>query len=298
MQPDSEVSVKSAPDIAAIAAGTTAFVYWGIIPIFWKLASVDSMIVVCHRVVWSLLTLFIVLLISGEIRQVAEAVLSRKLITTALPAALLIGSNWLIFIWAVQHDRVIDTSLGYFLNPLCNVVIAVVFLGERINAMQKLAIGVAFTSVGVFALASGGLPWISLVLALTFSLYSLVKKQSKMTAGVGLSVETIVLAPLAVGWLLYTAASQPSYNRFTELWLVAAGPVTTLPLFLFAFAARRTSLVTIGMLQYLGPTLQLLIGWGLYNEPMTTTRWIVFGMVWVSLAIYSFDLIRRASSNP
>ncbi len=283
-------------DSSGILAGVIAFIIWGVLPIYWKFfQGIDSTVIVCHRVIWSLVALVFVMLVTGQMPAFWRAGRSPSFWRTCIPAAILIAANWLLFIWAVQHGRVIETSLGYFLNPLCNVALAVVLLKESINRYQVFAIGIALAAVLVMLLTMEETPWVAVVLAVTFATYSLLKKQSKLPAGIGLALETSVLAPLAVVTLFFLDANHtPPRQAIEWAMLVSAGPITTVPLFLFAFAASRCSFVTLGMMQYISPTLGLLIGWLIYLEPMPLIKWIAFGCVWLSLAIYTFDLMRRS----
>lgn len=285
------------PHQLAIPAAVSAFLIWGLLPIYWKaFAHIDALVVVCHRVIWSLAFLLLIIISQRQWPELRATVSKASIWRASFPAAALIAGNWLLFIWSVQNGHVIDTSLGYFLNPLCNTLLAVIFIGERINRWQGIAIAIAASAILYSFQTQATFPYIALSLAITFSLYALAKKQAKLPAGIGLVIETAILVPFAFAWLAVSASSHVTDWTWVDwILLISAGPMTTIPLFLFSYAAQRTSLITIGMLQYLGPSIGLLIGWLLYQEAMPMSRWISFGLVWLSLAIYTFDLINRRS---
>ncbi len=289
------MSSSEKPNSLAIPAAATAFLIWGLLPIYWKqFQHIDPLVVVCHRVLWSLVFLVGLFVYQRQQRELLKKLSDRKLWISCLPAALLIATNWLIFIWSVQNNHVVDTSLGYFLTPLCNVLLAIVFVGESVNRLQTWALVVAGAGILYSCKDIAYFPWIALSLAITFALYSLAKKQTRLAAGLALVFETAILCPLALMWLgVGTELKVQQLNYVDWFWLISSGPMTTIPLFLFSYAAQRTSLVNIGMLQYIGPTIGLLVGWLMYGEQMTTTRWVSFGLVWISLAIYTFDMLRK-----
>lgn len=278
-----------------------AFILWGLLPLYFKqLEQVPALELVAHRSAWSLL--FVALLLAG-LRRLAwlPAVLRepRTLATFALSAALL-SSNWVIYVWAVNNDRVIDASLGYFINPLFNVLIGHLVLHERPRPVQWVAVVLAGAGVLWLAIGVGQLPWIALTLALSFSLYGLLRKTAALGAIEGLALETLLQAPLAVGYLLWLAAHGTSHfgqgsGRVDGL-LLLAGPFTALPLLLFAAGARRVTMATLGLLQYLGPTIQFAIGVWVYREPFSTSRGAGFALIWLALLIYaaeSWRVLRR-----
>jgi chloramphenicol-sensitive protein RarD len=278
----------------ALAAGFGAFVLWGILPVYWKLFDgIHWSAIVCHRIVWSLVFLLLVATMQGSLKQLWKLAKDRRAWLGCSIAGVLIATNWTLFIWSVQNGHVVEASLGYFLNPLCNVVLAVLIIGERINGMQKLAIGLAAIAIIIASQTQSDFPWIAVALAMSFSFYSLTKKLMKLPAVTGLTLETAVLAPLAAGWLMF--GDQSSISELTTwqwILVVSSGPVTVIPLFMFAYAAQRVSFITIGMLQYIGPTLQLLVGWLVYQESMPSSRWFAFIMIWISLGIYTYDMIQ------
>ncbi len=297
---------QSALRSPGLICGALAHVMWGLFPLYWRhLKQVDSLVVVSHRVLWSwvfLALLLPLLWLLFERRPAAERSLrdfaSPKIWLIYLLAGVLIGINWLIFIWAVGQNRVLEASLGYYINPLFNVLLGVLVVRERLNKLQWSAIAIAGVGVAVMALGGTGFPWISLLLAATFSLYGLVKKNAPMPPLVGLLLESSVLLAPAVAFLYWnsTQTSEPIMRSGTTTWLlVAGGIITVMPLGLFAFAARRVKLSTLGILQYIGPTLQFAIGTLILAEPFGIARLAGFACVWIALVIYVFGM--RAESK-
>jgi chloramphenicol-sensitive protein RarD len=262
---------------------------------FWRqLSYIDPLEVVCHRVVWAwviLLCLAPVLVYTAAPqlrRELSEFIWKPRIWITYATAACLITINWLVFIWAVSNDRVVDASLGYYINPLLNVLLGVLVIRESLGRTQWLAVGVATVGVSVMAVAGQGVPWVSLLLAVSFSLYGLVKRNAPMPPLLGLLLETTILVGPAI-WLLTWRTSTPRLpNAFAspELLLVLGGLLTIMPLALFAFAARRVPLSTLGILQYIGPTLQFLIGVLIFSEDFKPARIFGFVCVWIALLIY------------
>lgn len=283
-----------------LLAGVGAHVLWGTFPLFWRqLNAVDALEVVAHRVVWA----FVFLLAASPLiyrsfppqtrKLVRDSIGdSRALMTYAL-AAVLVGINWLTFIWAVNHERVLEASLGYYINPLLNVLLGVIVLSERLSKLQWLAVGIAAIGVGVMTVAGGGLPWVSLVLAFSFATYGLVKKKATLPVLVGLLLENAALLVPAIAMLFYIEATRggelTAGNTRILTFLVLGGLVTIAPLSLFAFAAKRVPLSTIGLLQYIGPTMQLLIGILILDETFDGYRLVGFVFVWIALAVYLYS---------
>lgn len=277
----------------AIGAAVGAFFMWGVLPIYWKLLGrVDAFDIVCHRVIWSTVMLTVILYAGGEFKVLRSQLTSATFWKSCMPASFLIASNWLLFIWAVKNGHVIDTSLGYFLTPLLNIFLAIVFLGESVNRWQSTAIALATCGIVYSFQAEGVFPYIAIILATTFSLYSLVKKHSALPPISGLFVETLIMTPLAMMWLIFASKTPlSSISGIDWSMLVFAGPMTTIPLLLFAYAAPRISLITMGMFQFLAPSLCLMIG--MYYESMPVSRWVAFVLVWISLGIYMTDQVLR-----
>ncbi|MGE0071978.1 MAG: EamA family transporter RarD [Thiomonas sp.] len=280
-----------------------AYVIWGLFPLYFKaLDAVPSLQILAHRMVWSLL--LVVVLLAVLRRWAWLRVLRQQPLVLARFAlsALLLSSNWGIYIWAVNSNHVVDASLGYYINPLVNVALGALLLHERLRGLQWAALGIAAAGVTVMALEVGHIPWISLSLALTFGSYALLRKTAPLGALEGLAVETAVLFPLALAYLDWLGAH--GQNAFvtadaqTRLLLIAAGPVTTVPLLLFAAGARRMSMALLGVLQYVTPSLQLALGVWLYHEPFATAKLVGFGLVWLGLAAYLLDGLRAAWNKP
>lgn len=274
-----------------------AYLLWGVLPVYWKaLQSVPAPQILAHRVVWSFALLLGLVLMRREGRRLREAAGRRAVVLYSLAAALL-SVNWLTYIWAVNAGRIVETSLGYFINPLVSVLLGVLFLRERLRRAQWLAVALAAAGVGYLTWEHGALPWVALVLASTFALYGFLKKTAPLGALHGLTLETAILWAPAVVYL----AVQEGLGRGalghgsvgTNVLLVMTGLVTALPLLMFAAAARRITLSTIGLLQYVAPTCQLLIGVLLYREPFDRARLVGFTLIWVALALYSAESLWR-----
>ncbi len=282
--------------LAGILSAGAAFTLWGVFPVYLRLLKdVPAPEILSQRVLWSVALLLIIL---AARRQWAWIVSVRRRPAIALAfvgSALLLGANWVVYIWAVNSDRVIDASLGYFITPLLNVLFGIA-LGERLRPVQWLAIGLAACGVLWLTISAGQLPWIGLVLAVTFSVYGLIRKTAALGALEGLAVETAVLLPAAAGFLLLPDAGSSHAFGTTPavtLLLVAAGPVTAIPLLLFAYGARRIPLSLVGVLQYIGPTLQLLLGVLLYDEPFGGHKLAGYALIWSGLVVFSLEGLRR-----
>lgn len=271
-----------------------AFVIWGLFPLYFRaLAHVPPLQVLAHRIVWSLVFVLAVLALRRRWEGLAGALRRpRVLAVSALSAALLSG-NWFVYIWAVQHGHVVEASLGYFINPLVNVVLGCAVLHERLRRAQWAAVALAAAGVAWLTWQAGQPPWIALFLAATFATYGLLRKTAPLGPLDGLALETLLLAPLAGAALaLWVAAGSDAFSggdTATRWLLAAAGPVTAIPLLLFAAGARRITLATLGLLQYIGPTLQLLLGLWLFGEDFGPARAVGFGAIWLALALYSAE---------
>ncbi len=283
---------------SGLAAAVAAFFLWGLFPLYWKLlAGVPAVEVVAHRMAWGLVAVAAWVTLRGRWPD-ARAVASRPRTILRLAASgALISLNWLLYIWAVIHDHVVDASLGYFINPLVNVLLGVVVLRERLGRAQGIAVALAATGVAVLTVAHGRLPWIALALAVSFGLYGLARKTVSADAVMGLLWETALLTPLAAGYLVFlgqqgTGTFGPSAPTASAL-LVLGGPVTAVPLVLFALGARALPLSTVGFLQYLSPSLQFLLAVLVFREPFTSVHAVTFAFIWAALAILTWDLRRR-----
>jgi chloramphenicol-sensitive protein RarD len=268
-----------------------SYVMWGLFPVYFKaLQGVPAMEILLNRMVWSLLFVLLVLACRRQWKWIGE-VRRRPLVLAGFSvSALLLASNWFIYIWAVNNDRVIDASLGYFINPLVNVLLGFLVLRERLRLGQWAAVALAAGGVAWLTWQGGQPPWIALMLAGTFASYGLLRKTAALGALEGLSLETLLLFPLALGYLAWLTLD--GHNAFlsapasTQWLLAAAGPITAIPLLLFAAGARRIPFSTLGLLQYIGPTLQLLLGVWLYHEPFGGARLAGFTLIWAALAVY------------
>jgi len=278
-----------------------AYITWGLFPFYWKiLAGVPALQLLGHRILWSFITLVAILLIFRKWKTVQNA-LNRRVLVIYSMAAVLIAINWLTYVWAVGEGFIIETSLGYFINPLLSVLLGVIFLRERLRPLQWLPIGMAAIGVLYLTFAYGSLPWVALTLAISFGFYGLVKKNAPLDSLPGLTLETGLLFLPALGFLLYSEFSGTGAFLHTtpllNLMLVGAGLVTIFPLLLFASAAKRIPLTLIGVLQYVNPTIQFLLGTLVYKEPFDHHRLIGFGIVWVALILFVLEgFIRRPKS--
>lgn len=283
----------------------TAYAIWGVFPIYFKaLQAVPSLEIMLHRIVWSLAFVMIVLTVRRQWKWIGETLRRPKVLAGFAASAVLLSTNWFIYIWAVNNGRVVDASLGYFINPLVNVLLGFVLLRERMRPGQWAAIALAAAGVAWLTWHGGHLPWIGLTLAATFGTYGLLRKTAVLGPLEGLSLETLLLFPFAAAYLAVLAAD--GNNAFlaapasTQWLLAAAGPITAIPLLLFAAGARRIPLSLLGLLQYIGPTLQLIIGVWLYNESFGGGRALGFIVIWSALVVYSLEGLwqaRRVQSN-
>lgn len=278
-----------------LLAGFGAYLIWGLLPLYLKLlVGLPAADVLSHRIAWSVLVMAAVTTVSHGWSRL-QAVLARpRLLLLLFASSVCIAFNWLIYTWAILNGHVLDSSLGYFINPLINVVFGVVLLGERLARLQWLAVGFAVTGVLVLTIAHGQIPVTSLALALSFATYGLIRKQADVDAVTGLFVETLVLAPLALIWLLTRPTGGFDLPTPTLLLLAILGVLTAVPLLLFGVAARRLKLSTIGLMQYLSPTLVFLQAVFLFGEALDRWRLLAFACIWAGLSIYSLSLARRA----
>jgi chloramphenicol-sensitive protein RarD len=271
-----------------------AYVLWGLFPIYFKaLLAIPPVEIMLHRIVWSLVFVMLVLAWRRQWAWLGATMRRPKVLAGFAVSALLLSSNWLIYIWAVNSGRVVDASLGYFINPLVNVLLGFLLLRERLRPGQWAAVAMAAAGVAWLTWQSGHPPWIGLALAATFGTYGLLRKTAPLGPLEGLSLETLLLAPLAVAYFAVLTAD--GGNAFlaapaSSQWLLAAaGPITAIPLLLFAAGARRIPLSLLGLLQYIGPTLQLMLGVWLYDEPFGGARLAGFAVIWGALAVYSLE---------
>jgi chloramphenicol-sensitive protein RarD len=283
-----------------LVAGAAAYVLWGVFPIYFKaLAFASPVEILSHRVVWALGLLLVVVRAQGLSGEVRAALRPGHGLFILTGSALLIAVNWLVYIYAVVTGRILEGSFGYFVNPLISVVLGVLFLGERLDRPTWIAVGFAAVGVAYMTIAAGHIPWIALVVAVTFGGYGMLRKIAPVGAVAGLTVETLLLIPLAFGYLAYASRGGTlafgTAGRGRDLLLVLSGPLTVVPLLLFTGAARRLPLSMLGLIQYLAPTLQLCVGVFVYGEPFSASRAIGFGFIWTGLLIFVAGTLRHAT---
>jgi len=283
---------------AGIAYALGAFVLWGLAPLYFKeLSHVAALEFLGFRMVWSFIFLIVLLFFRRSlkilIQEIGQTFANKKLLFMLFLSAVLISSNWLVFIWAVANNHVMETSLGYFINPLVNVALGMLVLGERLSRVKLMAVGIATFGVIYLIVAQGIFPWVALYLAGSFALYGLIRKKVVIGAILGLWVEMLVLLPFAVGYLSFLNFSETSgrvsHDDYTLFMLILSGAVTTIPLVFFASAARRLPFSLLGLLQYIAPTMTLLMAVFLWGEQFTTAHMVAFSCIWGALAIYSAD---------
>lgn len=272
----------------------SAYTLWGIAPLYFKqIDFIPAPEILVHRIVWAFLLLLLVLLLLKQGRETLRVLAKPALVWWLLVSAVLLGGNWGLFIWAVNNNHMLDASLGYYINPLLNVLLGMLFLGERLRKLQWLAVALASLGVLWQIIGYGAVPWIALALASSFAVYGLLRKKLAVDAIKGLFIESLLLLPLAL-WYWWSYADSPAVNLLENsaglnLYLIAAGLVTTVPLLCFIAAARRLKLSTMGFFQYIGPTMMFIFGVWLYQEPFALERLFTFGLIWLALFCYSID---------
>lgn len=277
---------------AGAIAAVCAFVFWGMAPVYWKqVGHVPAFEVLCHRILWSLFFVGILLSVRSGWATFHAIFSSKKTMLLLTLSGLLVGGNWGLYIWAVNHDMVLQTSLGYYITPLVSMMLGVVVFKDKIRPIQLCAVFLAIAGVGTQLIMVGELPWVSLVLAISFGLYGLLRKLANVESIAGLMFETVLLIPFVLFYLgsleLQGAASFLHIDRLTDLYLVGAGIITSLPLMWFAFAACRLRLTTLGLIQYIAPSLAFLQGVFLFNEQFSMGHLFSFMFIWSALALYS-----------
>lgn len=282
---------------AGVLFAIVAYSMWGFAPMYFKLmAYMPATEILVHRIVWSGVVLLLLVALRNQWPKIKAAIKSRKIMLILLAAGLLLGTNWLLFIWAVNNDQLLEASLGYYINPLFNILFGRLFLAERLRPMQKGAVVFAISGVAIAVAGLGYLPWIALVLAISFSLYGLLRKKVAVDSMPGLFIETAMMLPAAlVYWLLFAGESSDmlSNSAYTNVLLILAGVVTTAPLLCFTAAARRIQYSTLGFFQYIGPSIMFILAVFYYQEPLDKARLITFGFVWTGLAIFCWDSFRH-----
>jgi chloramphenicol-sensitive protein RarD len=278
--------------------GATAYVLWGAFPLYWPLLEPGGAIeLLAHRILWSMLTMGVLVLVVARRTQLRAIWVDRRVRFLLVVAAVTITCNWATYIYGVNNDRVVETSLGYFINPLVTVLMGVLLLKERLRPLQWLAMGVGFVAVAVLTWDYGRLPYVALVLAFSFGTYGLAKKTANVGAVESLAFETAVIAPFAaayVFWLSATGAAEFGANGAGHALLyTTTGVVTAIPLICFSAAATRISMVSLGLLQYLAPVLQFGLGVLVFHEAMPTGRWVGFALVWIALSVFTFEAVNH-----
>ncbi|MCF2515322.1 EamA family transporter RarD [Sphingomonas sp. G124] len=281
---------------AGLLYGLAAYGLWGIMPIYFKwLKAVPSIDIVAHRIVWSLVALAILATLAGAWDQVRAAIRHRRTLAFLFVTALLIGTNWMLYVYAINSGHILAGSLGYYLNPLANILLGRFILKERLTKLQWTAVAIAAVGIAVLAAGALGTLWISLTLCFSFATYGLLRKIIHVESLAGLTIETALLFPIALGWLLMGGTvGRPMFGSggSETVLLVATGIVSTVPLLCFTAAARRLAYSTVGMLQFIAPTLQFLLAVAIYNEPFTNAHAIAFGCIWTALALYLGSMVR------
>lgn len=285
----------------AFLAALLANGFWGFLPIvFHFLAGVNALTAVANRTLWSLLVVGAILAVGGRLAGVRMALRDWRTVGGLVISAVLLAGNWLLYVWAVQTGHVLEGSFGYFINPLVNVATGMLFFGERQNRWQALAIFIAVVAIGIQAVGVGGVPYIALGLALSFGAYGYVRKTVHVPSTTGLFIETLVLLPPAVLYIVYsllTEGAGPYLDPRLLTLLILTGPATAAPLLFFAYAVRRLRLTTVGMLQYISPSIQFLLAITLFHEQLTPVRLLSFVLIWVSLAVFSADSWRQRGAR-
>ncbi|GED70536.1 EamA family transporter [Brevibacillus reuszeri] len=279
-----------------------AYFMWGLLPLYWKVfQAMGAWEILAHRIIWSVLFVAIIIVVTKRIRKLRESVSGAKMIGALIVCSLLISANWLLYIWAVNNDQVMQTSLGYYINPLITVLMGVIFLKEKMHVGQWVSLVLAACGVLYITIQYGEFPWIALSLALTFAFYGLAKKVVKLEAIIGLAWETLFVAPIALAYLIWLQISGTETISLLAWWqvllLTLAGVGTALPLYWFAQAAIRLPLSMVGFIQYLSPTISLLSAIFLFHEPFTTTHLISFSLIWSALIIFTISSLRRKPAS-
>lgn len=280
-----------------VVAALIAYLAWGFLPIlFRQLEAVGSVAIVAERTLWSLVLLAIILQLMNGFGEVRALFVDRKRALITLLSAVLLAGNWLLYVWAVETGQVLEASFGYFINPLVNVAMGMVLLGERQNRLQTVSILIAIVAIGIQAVGLGAIPFVALGLALSFGFYGYFRKTAQLGPANGLFAETLMIAPAALGYVIFDIAANGAgahADPYLMTLLVLTGPATAVPLLLFAYAVRRLRLTTIGMFQYLAPSIQFLVAIFLFGEHLNGLRLLSFALIWVSLAVFSYDSFRR-----
>lgn len=287
---------STTPSYAGLASATLAFLIWGLCPIFYKsLVHVPPFEILMHRMVWSFLFLFPLLLFLGRWKTFTLVLKNKRTLGMLVVTTLLVGINWGVFIWSISNNHILQASIGYYINPLVNVLLAMLFLGERLRRLQGVSVLLALAGVIYLTTTVGEFPWVSLTLAFSFAFYGLIRKIAPVSALEGLSVETLLLFVPAAGYLFFLDHQDVGaifrINRQTDLLLMASALVTAVPLLLFTIGARRLTFVTIGFLQYIAPSSTFLLAVFVYHESFTMAQAVTFILIWAALVLFSIDAV-------
>jgi len=296
-------SQPSSPSILQSGAlnAVLAYTSWGLLPIYWKLFSqISAVEVLSHRILWSMVFLFGLVLFQRRLQQFRDVWRSPRHLSVLLLTATILACNWGLYIYGVNTNRVVETSLGYYINPLVNVLLGVLFLKERLNRVQTVAVGLAAIGVANFIWHVGTIPWMALALAFSFGFYGLLRKSADIPPLVGLTIETLLITPMAVALMSYWAVTGTTHwgQGWVTVLFIGCGVITSMPLLWFNTAALRLRLSTIGFFQYLAPSIQLLLGVFLYHEPFTLNHTVTFGLVWTAIVLYSSSSLLMHRAKP
>lgn len=285
------------PARSGMLFAVAAYAMWGFAPMYFKvIKQVPAIEILMHRMIWSLFILIILIVAVGKIDRVLAAVRNPKVLKTLLISGLLLAGNWLLFIWAINSNHLLEASLGYYINPLLNVLLGYLFLGERLRRMQQVAVAIALIGVTYLVVSFGQLPWIALLLAGSFGIYGLLRKQVAVDSLPGLLIETSMMTPFAIAYWIWFAGPTSNFmlnDTSHNLLLICAGLVTTAPLLCFTAAAKRLMYSTLGFFQYIGPSIMFLLAVFVYQEGLQLDRLITFAFVWLALGIFSYDSYRQ-----
>ncbi|WP_411359322.1 EamA family transporter RarD [Pseudidiomarina salilacus] len=273
-----------------------AYTMWGVAPIYFKwLQQVPALEILSHRIIWSFVLVLLLMVGLRRLHRIRPVLKNRKQMLRLTLATFLLGGNWFLFIWAINNNRLLDASLGYYINPLLNVAIGMLFFAERMRRFQLVAIALAVTGVLIQVISFGSVPWIALTLAFSFAIYGAIRKRLPVDSMTGLWLETTILLPIMLVYLLFfadSAASDMTANNWQlNLLLMAAGIVTTAPLLCFTAAAQRIRYATLGFFQYIGPSLMFILAVWVYGEPLAADKLVTFAIIWTALALYSIDTL-------
>jgi len=298
MMKHNKPSTSQKESLSGVVYASSAFLIWGLSPAYWKvLRHIPAFEIIMHRVIWSFLFLMVVLVFQGHWNEFTAAVKKSRNFMILLPTTLLLGINWFIYIWAVNHDHVLQASLGYFINPLINVLLGMVFLKERLRRLQTVSLTLAGAAVLYLTFRYGDFPWIALSLAFAFGFYGLIRKVAPISPLIGLSVEMLFLSGPALAYILFLNSKGVGalfhISIKIDFFLMGTAFLTAFPLLLFITGTRRLNLSTVGFLQYITPSGMFILGAFLYNEPLSTAQLIAFVLIWTALFIYSTDAARH-----